>query len=183
MKYKAFHFLNPEAYEKIMFVDSDCLFLRNPDSLFSLDADIAYTEEEHHDITYEWHFAYLTDEEMATLKRPAINSGCWWVRSEHFPAVMTEWRRINRRPPLRPRRCSDQSAWVRLVLDTNLRTQPFPAKAIGFPHSQKKTMLEHEAATVLHFTMTDAAHRLASMYGFYMKRFELSAMPKLLESL
>ena len=171
-KFGAHRYVKAKAYEKIMFVDCDCLFMNSPDALFQPEADLAYCEEIYTWITGDMNNAYLTEKEMKKLDRPAINSGVWWIRREHFKEVLTEWQRIDQSSPLREKWSGDQPAFVRLILDTPLQTIAFKYRQdVGFPFVEKKCLHELDDAVVLHFCAQPTPKKLAHLYGTYMGRF------------
>ena len=171
-KFTAHKYVKAKAYEKIMFVDCDCLFMNSPDALFQSEADIAFCEEIFAQITSETSNAYLSDAEMRTLARPAINSGVWWIRREHFKEVLTEWQRIDQSPAQRAKWCGDQPAFVRLILDTPLRASPFKhGQGVGFPFVDKKCVHELDDAVVLHFCVQETPKKLPHIYSTYMRKF------------
>ncbi|HEY3876186.1 MAG TPA: hypothetical protein VGM92_11975, partial [Candidatus Kapabacteria bacterium] len=90
-KYRARAYMNAKRYDRVMFVDCDCLFLANPASLFASEADLMYSEETWSSLKGDWHRGYLTDEEMQAPHSPGINSGVWWVRGECYDELMIEW--------------------------------------------------------------------------------------------
>ncbi len=100
-KYRSRHFISAERYDKVMFVDCDCLFLRNPDELLAGDAEIMFSEETCGDITDQYHNAFLTKKEMKSLDAHSINGGFHWIVGHRFQEVLAEWERIDAQPHLR----------------------------------------------------------------------------------
>ena len=96
-KYKVADLIpNPEQYDKILFVDCDCLALRNLDHLMDGDWDIAYQPERGKTMAGPSFNAFLTEEEMtAASRREGVNSGTLAVRGSRFREVMQRWRGID----------------------------------------------------------------------------------------
>ncbi len=69
-KYRARKELDVRGYDKVMYVDADCLALRNVDHLLEGDWDIAY-QPQAHAVHYNVFNAFLTKEEMAESARVA----------------------------------------------------------------------------------------------------------------
>ena len=174
-KASAREFIDAGAYEKIMFVDCDCLFMDSPDRLFEGDADIAYAEEIYQ--TQDPPFnGYLTDEEMTALDRKGVNSGTMWVRGKYFAELMTEWERVMNLPPPRHAGWNDQPAWMRVLLDTKLRTQAFPRPGgVYYPLIERDNPAEMFAGTLWHFLSLRSAPKIPHMFGHYMRRFHAEA--------
>ena len=116
-KYRVREYIDAEKYDKILFLDADCLALRNLDHLLEGDWDLAYQTEKGLNISLPQFSAFMTDEEVATLQRNGINSGHLAVRGAIYQEVMAEWERIDTGPVLQGRGCMDQGSWNRLVLD------------------------------------------------------------------
>jgi hypothetical protein len=119
-KYRVRELMDVRGYEKVMFLDADCLALRNVDHLFSGDWDICVKPEPGLKMTQPKFGCFLTNDEIAgprKVRHLGINSGTLTVRADIFHDVMAEWERIDQGPTTRRRYCSDQGSWNRLVLD------------------------------------------------------------------
>ena len=151
-KFGARKFINAKKYDKIMFVDCDCLCMNNPDRMLTGDEDIAYAQETFTKINESVNNAYLDDDEMQRLDSPGINSGVWWVRAKHFGKVLTEWERINARQPCREKCCGEQPAWVRFLLDTPMRKRAFIYdKDLKYPLCEKRVGMDADDCVIQHF--------------------------------
>lgn len=62
-----------------------------------------------------------------------INAGTFAVRAECYAGVMNYWREIFESAPPRHEEMRDQTAWNRLLLDTELRAKPFERGEVRFP--------------------------------------------------
>jgi len=185
-KFLARNYIDAKAYDTIMFADCDALFLKNPDELGPEDAQgITYAIEpdSYARPTDEWHCGYLTDAEMKE-PRAAINSGLWRIGGGIYSEVMQQWEEVCARPAPRKHACTDQSAWIRVVLDSAYAPRPFHQPgAIRYPFFERGTMHEFESARFLHFAGMDAATKLSYMVSTYLRRFCPAATHVLFDSL
>lgn len=172
-KYRSRHFIPAERYEKVMFVDCDCLFLRNPDELLAGDSEIMFAEETCGDITDRFHNAFLTKKEMKTLDAHSINGGFYWIAGHRFQEVMAEWERIDALPHLRGDGWGpDQQSWVRLLLDTKLRKKPFRYDVdVRYPTVETRPVPAYDEAVILHYLATPRTRKLSYMFGDYLRHF------------
>ncbi|MDB6136647.1 MAG: hypothetical protein JWM59_4890 [Verrucomicrobiales bacterium] len=170
-KYLAADRIETGRYDKILFLDCDCLALRNIDHLLQGEWDIACQPEKGISISCPQFSAFLTDGEMGEWRRDGINSGTWAVRGSKFHEVMRQWARIDSSLALRGRRASDQPAWNRLLLDTDLRVESFPDGEIQFPMFQHPRFPAYHKAALTHNlggTLTEKVH---FTFGLYMQSF------------
>ncbi len=177
-KYRVRQFVDAEKYDKILFLDADCLALRNLDHLLDGDWDIAFQREQGLGIAMSQFSCYLTAEEKATLKCDGVNSGTLAVRGSIYQTVMEEWERIENTEPSFPRWCSDQASWNRLLLDAAARrraggangwqTKPFESHEIQFPMHLHKDFREYRNAAILHFLGGSNIEKMQMMFSIYM---------------
>lgn len=180
-KYRAREYVSSLDFDRVMFMDCDCICQRNPDDLVRGDADILFSEEPAFQITSPFFSAYLRDDEMRGLAAPGMNSGLWAVRGACFQDLMEEWERIDTLPPLREKLGADQPAWVRLLRDTKLRAEPFRIGIdVHFPMLERRSEFDFQSATVLHFNGAPPPVKLAHMCGVYMRRFHVQTCMTLL---
>lgn len=180
-KFAARQFVAAERYGKVMFVDCDCLFLRNPDELMAGDAEIMFSEETWGRITGSPFNAFLSDAEMQTLDRPGVNGGVWWISGDRFHEVLAEWERIDALPYVRGGGWSDQQSWVRLILDTKLRKQPFRYDVdVRYPIMESRTAPAFDEAALLHYLAASRTRKVSFMFGDYMRHFHAETAPALL---
>jgi hypothetical protein len=167
-------------YRWIVFLDADCLCLRNIDHLLSdRDCGILYQPESGRDLREAAFNGYLTPEEMESaggkpMLRRGISSGIWAVRGACFQEVMQEWTRIQEEQPMRETPSRDQSAWNRLILDAarhGWSAEPFEAREIQFPLSGDKDWRLYKDAAIVHCAGGSAAEKTELMFGLYMQRF------------
>lgn len=180
-KYRLRRFIKAEEYDKVMFVDCDCLFLKDPERLFNAPVDVMFAQEPFNTITCAGNNAYLTDEEMRVWRAPAINSGLLWVRGTFYQELFDEWERVDSQPPLRFKVSGDQQAWVRVVRNCRLKTRPFQFDLdVRYPCIERRTSHEFSKATVLHFAAAPPQVKAAFMLGMYLQWFEPTKAPTLL---
>jgi hypothetical protein len=127
-KYLMSEFIDASAYDRIMFIDADCVALRNIDHLLEGEWDLAYQTEPGTVITTDQFSMFLTDEEMETQTRPGINSGHLAVRGSVYYEVMNKWREIDSGPALQRKGCMDQASWNRIILDSDSGKLPWKAR-------------------------------------------------------
>jgi hypothetical protein len=102
----------------VLFLDADCLALRNIDHLLQGDWDIRCQPERGQSMCGGHFNAFLTDEELLRASsREGLNSGSLAVRATIFQEVMQEWGRLDAEPPIRNTGFHDQASWNKLVLN------------------------------------------------------------------
>jgi hypothetical protein len=118
---------NPEQYDKILFLDCDCLALRNIDHLLEGDWDICYQTERGKPMTGKSFHGFFSEAEMATLSNPpsgipahqleGANSGTMAIRGAIFHEVMERWREIDESDMPSPESgFRDQASWNALLM-------------------------------------------------------------------
>ena len=137
-KYKVAEMLDVRGYDKVLFLDADCLALRNVDDLLEGDYDIAYQVERKARGDQQSFNGFYTEEEMArAAQRDGVNSGTLAIRAEIFHDVMREWERIDTGEMARPENgFRDQASWNALLMRCSDRfTEQGLAreKAAGWP--------------------------------------------------
>ncbi len=176
MKYRVAEMIPAERYERILFLDADCLVLRDVGHLLAGEWDIAVQVERGAPVT-EWnHYSYLTEEEMVSLRgRNGVNSGTWAVRGSVYKEVMAEWERIDAGEPLRECPCRDQSSWNRLLLDNEQtgrwRVQEWPAGEIAFPLYLHPHYKDYAKAAITHHLGGDTREKLRFAFGLWFETF------------
>ncbi len=198
-KYRARQFIDGSKYDKVVFLDADSLALRNIDHLLEGEFDVAHMPERTLNIDLPQFAAFLTDEEVTTLKRPGVNSGTLAVRGEIFAEVMEAWERIDTGPVRQRRTCLDQGSWNRLVLDAEAartgarpnvsgvppwKTIPFERGEVQFPMYLDPKWSDYREAALVHCLGGDTREKLRFMFGLWMKTFffdDVSTMVNLLE--
>ena len=171
-KFRVRHLLDVRGYDKVIFLDADCLALRNVDHLFEGDWDIGWYPEPGRSVTLPQFHCFLTDAEMQRLQsRQGANSGTLAVRAEHYHAVMEEWERIDLGPTERTRECSDQASWNRLLLDTKLKKHRFERGEVLFPLFLHPSYHEWKNAALVHGIGGTTREKMRFLWGLYMQTF------------
>jgi hypothetical protein len=154
-KYRVKEYIDAKKYDKILFLDADCLALRNVDHLLEGEWDIAYQTERGLNIGLPQFSAFLTDNERTGLKRDGVNSGHLAIRGSIYHDVMTEWQRIDTGPVRKGSGCLDQGSWNRLILDEETawrRTYGYGSK------DGKATTSDRDIAMCTRNAVHDAKH-------------------------
>jgi hypothetical protein len=175
-KFRVREHLDVSGYDKVLFLDADCLVLRNIDHLLDGDWDIAWMAEgPGRPITLPQFHCFLTDEEMRTLGgRPGANSGTLAVRAEIYDEVMAEWERIDLGPTTRTRHCSDQASWNRLLLDADQhgwRTKRFERDEVQFPLFLHPNYHDYKDAAILHGIGGTVGEKRRFLWGMYLQTY------------
>lgn len=174
-KFKARELIDHTAYDWIVFLDVDCLVLRNLDHLFAReDVDILFQTEPGRKMTEPVFNAFLPVDSCGN--RDGINSGTWAIRSEHYPAIMDEWARIYLSPTTARSSWREQAAWNRLLVDCRggrlpWRTGPFEAGEIQFPLHLHKDWRRYKDAALLHAVGGTPHEKIQFLFGMFMQRF------------
>jgi hypothetical protein len=170
-RFRARGVLNPDGYAWMMYLDADCLSLRNPDHLLESGADILVQPEAGRSIREEVFNGYLQQTEMERLTGSGVNAGTLAVRASRWLEVMAEWERIFLAPHTQHGKFRDQTAWNRLLLDTRLRVAPFERGEISFPLYPAAKYEHYRDSAIVHAVGGSAELKVDLLYGLYMTRF------------
>ncbi|HWB06754.1 MAG TPA: hypothetical protein VG796_27265 [Verrucomicrobiales bacterium] len=160
------------SYEWIVFLDADCLCLRNIDHLLAdRDCDILYQLET-----------------GGTVKQQTskISTGTWAVRGGCYRQVMEKWLTLREEEPVPETGSRDQRAWNRLIFDAaqeGWRAEPFEAHEVQFPLGGDKDWRLYKDAAIVHCTGGTVPEKIQFMFGLYMQRFYHDASSTLLNVL
>lgn len=171
-KYRARHYFDASQYDRVMFIDADCIALRNIDHLLEGHWDITYQQERSEPITTSDFNGYLTEKEMDSLRRPGINSGSFAIRGRIFDSVMEHWEKVHEGPALRQTTFLEQSAWNRVILDTVYKTRVFERDAIMFPCRRESEFSNYLDAGVLHAQGVGIVEKMRFLFGTYAHTFQ-----------
>ncbi len=168
--------VEPERFDWIAYLDADCLALRDLEHLFAGEADLLVQPERDRPLASETVFnGYLETSEPKSarngwLGREGINAGTFAVRGSKFRQLMEEWRRIYESDPIRHGEFRDQTAFNRLLLDSDLRIQPFERGEIQFPFHLDKGFLDYRQAALLHFVGGKQRDKVDLAFALHMMR-------------
>lgn len=178
-RFRAAETLDASRYEWMAYLDADCLALRNLDHLFGGDADILVQPEPSRKMKGSHVFnGYIGHNEELSPKRNAwlsatgdgINAGTFAVRAEHYVEVMAAWRNIFESTPPRHTEMRDQTAWNRLLLDTELRVKPFERGEIMFPFHLNQGFLDYKQAALLHFVGGEQCDKIDLAFALHLMK-------------
>jgi hypothetical protein len=171
-KFRVRHHLDVTGYDKVFFLDADCLALRSLGPLLEGDWDLGVYPEPGSLAATRFYNCFIPEEEAFKLKQEGINGGTVAVRASRYYEVMESWEQIHFGPCARPRYFADQAALTRLVIDTRLKKRLFTRPDVTTPFAFDPraevyfgSRLVHLAGTV-HFDV-----KLRFMFGLYLNTF------------
>ena len=171
-KFRVRHYIDVKGYDKVLFLDADCLALQNIDSLLAGRWDIGIYPEPGTRAGMHWYNTFITDEEAGRLTCEGINGGTLAVRAPIYHEVMAEWERIHSGRAVRKRYLSDQGALTRMVLDTSLRQRRYLADDIATPFAFNQHPAQYFGSRLVHLAGTVAFEaKLRFMFGLYLNTF------------
>ncbi len=183
-KFRVRNQLDVRGYDKVFFLDADCLALRNIDPLLEGHWDLAVYSEHGSSAAWKWFNCFIGEEEARTLQAEGVNGGTLAVRAELFHEVMAEWERIHCGPAPRKKFFTDQAALTRLVLDTKLRVHRFTRSELATPFSHDLRPDDYLASHLVHLAGTpDFDTKLRFMFGLYFNTFFYDPQATLLHML
>ena len=171
-KPKVSEWIDTDLYSKILFLDADCIALRNIDHLLEPDADMIIQRERGRPIQEEVFSAYLTEQERAESKDWGINSGTWAVRASRYRELMGKWDDLQQQPADTP--WTEQGAWNRVIIDSagaGLVVRSFEANEIQFPLKQSIAWKRYMEAALLHLLGGKIEEKLKFSFGVYMQQY------------
>jgi hypothetical protein len=178
-RFRAAEMLDVSRYEWMAYLDADCLALRNLDHLFAGEANILVQPEPGRKMADSHVFnGYIGHDETLSPKRNAwlaatgdgINAGTFAVRAERYTEVMAGWTEIFESPPARHSDMRDQTAWNRLLLDTDLRVKSFERGEIMFPFHLDKGFLDYKQAALLHFVGGEQRDKIDLAFALHLMK-------------
>jgi hypothetical protein len=183
-KFRVHSYLDVTRYDKVLFLDADCLALRTVDPLLEGNWELRYYSEPGTALGMPWFNCFISHAEANTLIGEGINGGLLAVSAERFHEVMAAWERIYLGPSQRPKFFTDQAALTRLVIDTSLRKEPFTREEIAAPFSNDPRPQDYFRATLVHLAgCADFEEKLRFMFGLYMNTFFFDRQATLLHIL
>lgn len=178
-RFRAAQMLDASRYEWVAYLDADCLALRNLDHLFAGNAEILVQPEEGRKMADSHVFnGYISRDEALSPSRNAwlsaagygINAGTFAVRAERYAEVMAQWKEIFESQPVRHADMRDQTAWNRLLLDTELKASPFERGEILFPFHLDKGFLDYKHAALLHFVGGEQRDKIDLAFALHLMK-------------
>jgi hypothetical protein len=169
LKFRVRKLLSVDAYDWVMFLDTDFIVCEGLDSWFAGPEIIRYTTEPCFNINGLQFSGFLTDDEMENLKREGINSGAFVIRADCFQEVMAQWEEIDARDSPRCK-IGDQHAWNRLLLDTPLSSKVLAEPEVKYFYHNAH-VIEMLKAPVLHFCGIDHGEKILAMQAKFISHF------------
>lgn len=183
-KFRIAPLINNTEYDQIFYIDCDCLALGNPVIRLASEKEVSCAVESWGKISDDPFRAYLTEQEMETLKSSPINSGIFRMSASALPRLLKRWEEIYVSPRVRPSICVDQPAWVRLILDEGDKAERWKASdLIRYPLAEPMHVNAYKHAVLLHYCGMQGEERLDHMIADYLRLFNpkcLNAMADLL---
>jgi hypothetical protein len=169
---------HPEQYDRVLFLDCDCLVLRNLDGLLAGDWDVRFQPERGKPGNGPSFNAFLSDAEMNVAGgREGVNSGTLAVRGSQYREVMEAWREIDESNPRRSTGFRDQASWNALLQRHSFtetprwRAEPFPDGEIQFPGYLDPDYTSYRRAALTHNILPDSRQKAQFTFGLYMQTF------------
>jgi len=175
MKYRVAPFLDVSDYDVVLYLDCDCLVLRDISYLFSGDLWHLMYQPESQQRGYLPQFHSSSTSPGEPLIRGA-NSGTCAFRASEYHRLANRWQELAEQNGFETF-CFEQVAWNSLVREEYHLAQCFEASAVMFPLAHDPCYLDYCDATILHFVGDNVSshhnQKLALMYGVYQARFAL----------
>lgn len=183
-KFRARHQLDVTRYDKVVFLDADCLVLRDLSPLLGGDWDIAYYPEPGSRAGEPFFNCFIDEGDDAFLSQAGINGGFLAVKAIHFQSVAAEWERIAEGPSKREKFFADQAALTRLVVETKLKRYPLGRAELATPFGYDPRPQDYLRATIVHLAGSNSLdEKLRFMFGLYMSTFFFDPQTLLLQIL
>ncbi len=183
-KFKVHEQLDVTGFDKVLYLDADCLALRNLGSMLEGDWDMGFYSEPGTRAGNEGFNCFISEEEAAQLTCEGVNGGVLAIAADRFHEVMEEWQRIHFGPAQRPKYFTDQAALNRLVIDSSLRHRVFTRAEVTAPFSHDPRAQDYLASQLVHLAgSTDLYEKLQFMFGLYMSTFFFDRQATLLNIL
>lgn len=160
------------GYDKVLFLDCDCLVLRNLAPMLRGDWEIAAYAEPGSKAGSRWFGCFINEDDVGRGSQQGVNGGVLAVRADRFHEVAAEWERINFGPSPRPKFFADQAALTRLIIDTPLRKHIYSRLEIGTPYSYSMHPDEYFKSYLVHLAGAgEVRDKLRFMLGLYVNTF------------
>ncbi len=183
-KFKVRDHLDVTGFDKVLYLDADCLALGSLNSMLEGDWDLAFYSEPGSRAGDEGFNCFISEEEAATLSCEGVNGGVLAVSAARYHEVMSEWERIHFGPAQRTKYFTDQAALNRLVIDSPLCKRVLTRSEVAAPFSHDPRAQDYFASQLVHLAgSTDLYEKLRFMFGLYMNTFFFDEQATLLNIL
>ena len=157
-------------WERIMFCDTDVLFLSSPAHFFNdCDADISYAYERGNASRRAFNSCW-TPQQMKKLlqkRRHGINSGQFVVRNHKANEVWATWRNTLENEWYRNSKLQDQSPFNKMIHSDVFSSKALPPYYVKFPFQCKKVS-SYWDAKLLHFCGWSGSLKMRIMLQEYL---------------
>lgn len=183
-KYRVRELLDVTGYDKVMFLDADCLALRDVSSFLDEDWDLAYYPEPGSRAGEAFFNCFISEDEAGHLAQPGVNGGFLAVRGALFHEVVAEWERIAEGPSPRTKFFADQAALTRLVIETPLQKRAMGRREMATPFGYDSRAQDYFGSMLVHLAGSrELEEKLRFMFGLYMSTFFYDPQALLLQVL
>jgi hypothetical protein len=170
-RFKAHRFIDPKEHDYVVYLDCDCLALRNLDHLFAGTSDLIVQREIGRSIQDPVFSGYLSDDEITSLTSDGINAGTIAVRSEIFHEFMSDWEKIFNTRPTQHERFRDQTALNRLIIDGSWSVKSFEKGEITFPFHLNPRYQDYRDSALIHMVGEDQRRKIDLAFALFMASF------------
>lgn len=173
-KHRVGRHLDASGYEKVMFIDSDSVVLRNIDHLLAGSWELAVFAEPHSRIQHCSYGGYLTPAEWQNFTSEGFNSGTWAVAAARAGELLQRWEEVQSRPASQPGCFPEQSAFNRVALDWAAVRVDWPRSEIALPlcNADRATYRGYTQAAIVHAAGGDGLdHKLRFLFSTYAGAF------------
>lgn len=163
--------LQEYEWDRLLFIDADCLAVRPLDEIFAGNFHLAVYRERNRPVN-QMHFnCFLSEEEMNTLAIDGINSGVFCVDRSIAASFFAAWGEAEKLVEQRFRWCTDQAALNRVVLDHDYNLKDLTS-LVGMPYNTSDTRNEVEfGKSIIHWVGAAGEQKLKVSYGLFAETF------------
>jgi hypothetical protein len=183
-KFRVHEQLEVNGYDKVIFLDADCLALRDITPLLEGNWDLRAYPEPGSWVGLPAFNCFISEKEAKATSAPGINGGILAVRAPLYHEVMRTWERINFGPSPRRKFFADQAALTRLLFDTPLRKHLFTRAEVAMPLAYDHRVNEYSGAALVHAAgATTHERKLRFVFSLYLGTFFFDRQATLLHIL
>lgn len=157
-------------WDRLLFIDADCLVTGPLDGIINGDYELAVYREPGQPITQYNFNCFLTEEEMQTLTVDGINSGIFCVDRSIAGDFFQAWGEAERQLSPRARSCTDQAAFNRVVLDRGYKLHDF-SHLVSMPFHTDKSRRSAVNSCVTHWIGTAGERKAQVSFGLFMETY------------
>lgn len=161
-------------WERIMFCDTDVLFLDCPAHFFNdSEEDISFARENGSATNRAFNSCW-TPEQMKTLRKnrvKGINSGQFVVRNNKANDVWQTWRDTLENEWYRNSKLQDQSPFNSMIYSNKFSTKELPSSYVKFPYQCKTRCSSYWDAKLLHYCGWSGSGKIRVMLQDYVGHF------------